>query len=206
MVSIGGNRGARYGAVLVICFVLLSAVVGPITIPTAAAQGQNQSQRHTLVIIHVSGSPSWTVTASGSIRLDKKATESTDSIAGKTADGSVGGLPWEENASDPRDVIYFTGELLQFDLGGTGKAQVKLDGKLINEKSLKNTPVQTTTPSPTVTSTPPPTVTPTTTVAPTQPTSSSTSTSGGIGSGFPFTFVFALAAMVIGAVVLLVLR
>jgi hypothetical protein len=145
MAAISRKRGARYGAVLVICLVLLGALVGPITIPTAAAQGQKQSQQHKIVIIHVSGSPSWSITASGSIQLDPKTTENTDSISGKTADGSVGGLPWE-NTSDPRDVIYYTGEVLQFDLGGTGNARVKLDGKRVDPKSLKNTPTSTPTP------------------------------------------------------------
>jgi hypothetical protein len=144
MAAISRKRGARYGAILVICLVLLGALVGPITMPTAA-QGQKQSQRHKLVITHVSGSPSWSITASGSIQLDTKTTENTDSISGKTADGSVGGLPWE-NTSDPRDVIYYTGEVLQFDLGGTGNARIKLDGKRVDPKSLKNTPTSTLTP------------------------------------------------------------
>lgn len=88
MVTISRHRGVRYGAVFVLCLVLVSAVV-PITMPTAAAQGQNQSHRHTLVISYVSGSPSWSVTASGSIQLDEHTTETTDSIGGKTATGSV---------------------------------------------------------------------------------------------------------------------
>jgi hypothetical protein len=150
MAAMRRKREARYGAVLVIGLVLLVGLVGPITMSTAAAQSQTQSQRHKLVIIHVSGSPSWSITASGSIQLDTKTTENTDSIGGKTADGSVGGLPWEANTSDPRDVIYYTGEVLQFDLGGTGTARVKLDGKRVNPKSLKNTPISTPTPRPTI--------------------------------------------------------
>ena len=89
------NRSVRYGAVLVIGLVLLISV--PITTSTVA-QAQNQTQRHTLVISHVSGSPSWSITTSGSIQLDENTTETTDSIGGQTASGSVGGLPWEENA------------------------------------------------------------------------------------------------------------
>jgi hypothetical protein len=160
------ERGARYATAFVLCLVLVSTVAAPIITATAASQHQRheqnqthvqkQSQRHTLVIIHVSGSPSWSITASGSIQLDTTTTENTDSIGGKTADGSVGGLPWEDNASDPRDVIYYTGELLQFDLGGTGTARITLDGKRVNPQSLKNTPTPTATPtpSPTVTATP----------------------------------------------------
>jgi hypothetical protein len=173
MAAISRQRGARYGAVLVICLVLVSAVGGPLITATATAQGRNhstgqnqshgsnQGQRHTLVITHVSGSPSWLITASGSIQLDANTTEKTDGIGGKTASGNVGGLAWEENASDPKDVIYFTGELLQFDLGGTGTARVTLDGKRVNPHSLKNTPAHTPTPMPTPTPTPTPTATPT---------------------------------------------
>jgi cell division septation protein DedD len=191
MVSISSHRG-RYGAALVIGLVLLSAVVGPITMPTVAAQGQNQSQeqkqsqRHKLVIIPVSGSPSWSITASGSIQLDTKTTENTDSIARRTASGSVGGFAWEDNTSDPRDVVYYTGEVLQFDLGGTGNARVTLDGKRVNPTSLKNTPTPSTpTPTATTPSTPIPTdtatVAPTSTVPPTD-SPSSTSSDGAPGS------------------------
>jgi hypothetical protein len=190
MAAISRKRGAHYGAVLVICLVLVSAVGGPIITATAAAQGpnqrtgQNQShrqqqrQRHTLVITHVSGSPSWSITASGSIQLDENTTENTDSIGRKTASGSVGGFAWEENASDPRDVIHFTGEILQFDLGGTGTARVTLDGKRVTPQSLKNTPTPPPTPTSTRTvSSPTPTPTtmpPTTTHPPTPPTSTPT--------------------------------
>jgi cell division septation protein DedD len=161
MASISSNHGRRYGAVLVFCLVLVSAVGVPIAMPTATAQGQTQSHgqqhQHTLVISHVSGSPSWSLTASGSIQLDTKTTERTDSVGGTTATGSVGGLPWETNASDPSDVIYYTGELLQFDLGGDGHARVTLDGKRVAPQTLKNTPSPTPSPSPTAISTPAPT-------------------------------------------------
>jgi hypothetical protein len=165
MVAINRHRGVRYGVAVMICLVLVSAVGGPIITTTAASQGHqqshgqnqthglNQGQRHTLVITHISGSPSWSIRASGSVHLDANTTEKTDSIGGKTASGSVGGLPWEENASDPRDVIYYTGTVLQFDLGGTGTAQVTLDGKRVQPTSLKNTPAPTPTPTPTPTRT-----------------------------------------------------
>lgn len=193
---------ARYGAVLVIGLVLLSAGIGTIMLPTAAAQKQTQSQRHRLVIIHGSGSASWVITASGSVHLDESTTENTDSIGGTTASGSVGGLPWDENATDPKDVIYYTGKLLHFDLGGTGTARVTLDGKRVTPPALKNTPTPTqTTPTPTPTYT---TTTPTT--LPTESTTTATGTSigathtsspsgdGGSGSSFTFSFVIALAA------------
>jgi hypothetical protein len=177
------ERGARYATAFVLCLVLVSTVAAPIITATAAPQHQRheqkqthvqkQSQRHTLVIIHVSGSPSWSITASGSIQLDTNTTENTDSIGGKTADGSVGGLPWE-NTSDPRDVIYYTGEVLQFDLGGTGDARVILDGERVNPQSLKNTPTPTptqtpspTAPAPTVSSTGEPTTPPVSDQSPT---------------------------------------
>jgi hypothetical protein len=159
------TRGARYGVAVVLCLVVLSAVGGPIITATAATQGRNHStgqnqthgpnhgQRHTLVITHVSGSASWSITASGSIQLAEKTTEDTDSIGGMTASGSVGGLPWQENVSDPKDIIHFTGDILQFDLGGTGDARVTLDGKRVTPQSLKNTPAHT----PTATPTPSPT-------------------------------------------------
>lgn len=191
MATISRERGARYGAVLVICLVLVGAVGGPIITATATTQGrnhstgqnqsqeQNQRHRHTLVITHVSGSPSWLLTASGSIQLDENTTEKTDSIGGKTASGSVGGLAWEENTSDPRDVIYYTGDILQFDLGGTGQARVTLDGKRVTPQSLKNTPASTPTPTPTATpphtrtvpspTTMPTTMPPTTTHSPSPP-------------------------------------
>jgi hypothetical protein len=180
MVAINSHRGVRYGVAVMICLVLVSAVGGPIITAMAATQGHQQShgqnqthgpnrgQRHTLVIIHVAGSPSWSIRASGSIQLDKQTTEQTDSIARTAASGSVGGLPWEENASDPKDVIYYTGTLLEFDLGGTGNARVTLDGKRVNPQSLKNTPTPTRTgSSPTTT---PTTMPPTTTHSPTTPT------------------------------------
>lgn len=164
----------------------MGAVGVPIITASAAAQnqshGQNQTKgkhqrpRHTLVITHVSGSPSWSMTASGSIQLETQTTEDADSIRGKTASGSVGGLPWEDNASDPKDVIYYTGEILQFDLGGTGQARVTLDGKRVTPQSLKNTPTPTppSTPTPTRTVSPPTTtpttMSPTTTHSPTPPT------------------------------------
>jgi cell division septation protein DedD len=183
MVAINSHRGVRYGVAVMICLVLVSAVGGPIITATAATQGHqqshgqnqthgpNQGQRHTLVIIHVSGSPSWSIRASGSIQLDKQTTEQSDSIARTAASGSVGGLPWEENASDPKDVIYYTGTLLEFDLGGTGKARVTLDGKRVNPTSLKNTPAHTPTPTPPAT----PTLSPTTqTPSPTPTTHSPT--------------------------------
>jgi uncharacterized protein HemX len=178
MAAISRKRGARYGAVLVICLVLVGAVGGPIITATAAPQHQSheqnqtqvQNQRHKLVITHVSGSASWLITASGSIQLDTKTTESTDGIGGMTASGSVGGLPWEENVSDSKDIIYFTGEILQFDLGGTGDARVKLDGKHVNPQSLKNTPTATPTATPTPTPTATPTPTPTATPTPSQTT------------------------------------
>jgi cell division septation protein DedD len=163
------TRIARYGAVLVLCLVLVSAVGGPIITATAASQGRNhrtgqnqthganQGQRHTLVITHVSGSSSWSIRASGSIQLDTTTTEDTDGIGGLTASGSVGGLPWQKNVSDPKDIIYFTGDILQFDLGGTGDARVTLDGKHVTPQSLKNTPAHTPTPTPTATPTPSPT-------------------------------------------------
>jgi hypothetical protein len=179
MVASSSHRGVQYGTVLVICLVLVSAGGGPIITAAAAPQyqshGQNQSHRHTLVITHVSGSPSWSITASGSVQLDTQTTEATDSIRRTTAHGTVGGFAWDENASDPKDVIYYTGNILQFDLGGTGQARVTLDGKRVTPRSLKNTPTPTPTPmatrtvsSPTTTPTPMP---PTTTHSSTPPTS-----------------------------------
>jgi hypothetical protein len=209
MVAINSHRGVQYGTVLVIGLVLVSAVGGLIIMPTAAAQdqnqshGQNQRQRHTLVIIHVSGSPSWSITASGSIHLDENTTENTDSIGGRTASGSVGGLPWVENASDPKDVIYYTGTLLAFDLGGTGNARVTLDGKRVNPTSLKNTPTPTATatPTPTVMATaipsPSPTASSTPTPSPTDSPSPSAQNSGGRGSGFTLSFAIAIAAVLV---------
>lgn len=207
-------RGCRSGAILVLCLVLVLSL--PIPTTTAIAQGQTQShgqqnQRHTLVIIHGSGTPSWSITVAGSIQLAANATEETDSIGGNMASGSVGGLPWEPNVSDPRDVIYYTGELLQFDLGGTGQARVTLDGKRVTPQSLTNTPTPPQSPpsTPTSTTTSTPTTTPTTlptasptptgteTAGRTTPASSPSDGGGDSGSSLTVSLVLALAAVIV---------
>jgi hypothetical protein len=160
------------------------------TTQTATATPQpsptTHSQSHTLVIEQVNGSVGYTAILSGNITLQN--TESTDSIGKSTVTGSVGGLPWNENTSDPKDVIHFTGKLHDFEYNThNGQIRVLLDGKQVDPTSLVATPSPpptTTNPSsPTVTSTTvsPPTATetgtqPTTTASPTPDTPTPTAT------------------------------
>ena len=142
----------------------------------------NRSSGHTLVIEQVNGSVAYTVTITGKVTL--KQAESTDAIGGPMVTGRVGGMPWNETSSDPKDVIHFTGELQDFEYNtNNGKIRVRLDGKPIDPQSLVNTPSRTpqpTTPTPTVTTPTTPTTsptsstaTPTTTVSSTPPVTSS---------------------------------
>lgn len=203
-------RTTRNVSVTILFLVLASAMLSPVaqaavSNPTYANQNQNQS--HTLEIIHVNGSVSYQLTSSGKISFAQAHAEDTDNIAGNTASGDVGGLPWEANSNDSKDVIRFTGDVLDLELNDrNGKVRVKLDGKRVNPDSLQNTPTPSSTPSATETTTPPATDSPASTLSPTStsPTGSTSSASddGGFGSSLSLSFVLAIA----GIGVLLLLR
>lgn len=92
---------------------------------------------HTLVIRQLNGSVGYTVTVNGSLTVRQG--EPSDSIAGQTATGQVGGYPWQTATNDSTDVIHFTGTLQNFEYTG-GTLRVLLDGKRIDPDALRNTP------------------------------------------------------------------
>lgn len=111
---------------------------------TTASNSTATNQSHTLEIIHINGSVNYAVTVSGTASYAQTHTEDTDNIAANTASGDVGGLPWETNSSDSKDVIRFTGEIYDFDINDkNGKIQVTLDGKSIDPTSFRTTPAPT---------------------------------------------------------------
>lgn len=201
-----------FGVVLVLGFSLM--VVAPAlatpTTTTPATTTDSPSKTHTLVITltEPNGSVGYTVTVSGTVSIN--GTESGDSIAGQSANGRLGGLPWEKKRSDRKDVIRFTGELRDFEYDGEGKIRITLDGKRIDPAKLVGTPppppstATSTTTSPPNTETATSTTTPTATSSPTTVAPSRTPSSNGgmFGVDLPLSFVIAL----VGAALIIVLR
>lgn len=205
-------RIRRTVSVTILLLVLVSTMLSPLGQAAASNPtntNQNQNQSHTLEIIHVNGSVSYRVTTSGTISFTPAHAEDTDQIAGQTASGDIGGLPWETNNNDSKDVIQFTGDVLDFEINDRdGKVQVKLDGKRVNPDTLRNTPTSTSPSTSTETETATPSATDSPTSSPPTSTVSSTdstpATSGdsGFGSSVSLSLVLAIA----GAGVLLLLR
>lgn len=102
---------------------------------------QTGGDSHKIEIIHVNGSVSYRLTSAGTINFVQAHAEKTDQISGQTASGDVGGLPWETNSNDSKDVIRFTGEVYDLELNDKdGKVRVTLDGKPIDPNTLRTTP------------------------------------------------------------------
>ncbi len=107
--------------------------------PTAEPSNLN----HTLVI-QPKGDKPGEYNAAFSSEPTLKQTEDSDSRTGTTVNGNVGGLPWQKNSTDEKDVIQFRGQVLDFET--SGNITVKLDGKRVDPASLSQTP-QTSPPS-----------------------------------------------------------
>jgi hypothetical protein len=179
----------------------------PSPTPTPQPSSTSRSKAHTLVIKQQNGSVGYTVTVTGSVTLDT--TESSDSIAGNTVRGRVGGLPWKENITDSKDVIHFTGKLLGVEYEDeAGTIHIILDGEQTDPNSLINTPQQTPMPTtstlPPTTATTPPTRTVTSTAHPT--TSTTTTPQSSTGSGFSLQLWIILGLAIVSVLIFYVLE
>jgi hypothetical protein len=170
--------------------------------PTPRPTATPHSTVHTLVIEQQNGSTGYSLVVSGSVRT-LTASESSDSIAGNSVTGNVGGLPWQQKSTDSKDVIHYTGELLDFEYDG-GTVHVRVDGEQTDPTSLSNTPA--TTPPSTRTNTPTPDSSPTTApVTPTEETTvaPTTSPSDSPSSGGPLIPTWFLIGLVVASLVTL---
>jgi hypothetical protein len=160
--------------------------------PTPRPTSTPPSNVHTLVIDHQTGSVGYSLVVSGSIRT-LEASESSDSIAGNSVNGNVGEVTGQQNSTDSKDVIHYTGKVLDFEYDG-GTVHVRLDGKQTDPTSLINTPANTPPSIQTNTQTPD---SPTTTASPTEvatvePTTSSPDSPASGGPLIPNWFLIGL--------------
>lgn len=136
MLAVHDSSYMRPVLIVVVGVVALSgvsvAVVGPSTTVDQTTPPQNASDEHTLVI-ETTGEPvQYTLSASGSVSGD--AGES-DTIQGKTLNGRVGGVPWNNTTNDTKDTVTYTGYIETFQHRGNDP-QLRLEGQQISPATL----------------------------------------------------------------------
>ncbi|WP_330633627.1 hypothetical protein [Halocatena halophila] len=150
---------------------------------------------HTLVI-QPKGDKRGSYNAVFSSQPTLKQTEDSDTRKGTKVNGNVGGLPWQKDSTDKKDVIQFRGQVQDFET--SGNITVKLDGTRVDPTSLSQSPQPTASPPSQEEST----HSPTSTVELSPSTIQSTQGTAADSGGFPLFEV--LAGVVAGVVVVMI--
>ncbi len=168
-----------------------------ISTQTTSAPAEPSNSNHTLVI-QSEGDKRGEYNAAFSSEPTLKQTEDSDSRTGTSVNGNVGGLPWQNNSADKKDVIQFRGQVLDFE--ASDNITVKLDGERVDPASLSQTPQPTTSAQGAPTSSPTPS-------AETSPSTIQSPQAATDSDGFPLIEVLAgvvagMAIVVVGGVIL----
>lgn len=186
------------------------SAAGPGDAAAATNSTQTTQQTHTLVIMSNGQSGSYTLSVSGQLTVNTS--EPVDSVQGQSMSGRVGEIPWDNTFTDKKDTIHFTGRITDYQ--AQDGLRLRIDGKRVSPKQLRQTPKPTPTRTPTSSSTvtpssEPPTSSnmPTTTPPPTQNGSFVTpSHSSGSGEFNTALAGFVGSIAVMGGIVLLFFR
>lgn len=135
MLSVDHSSYVRSVLFVVVSVVALSgavaAVAGPSTVDQTAPP-QNASDERTLVI-ETTGEPvQYTLSASGSVSGDPG---ESDTVQGRTLNGRVGGVPWNNTTNDTEDTVTYTGYIETFQYRGDD-LQLRLEGQQISPATL----------------------------------------------------------------------